>query len=196
MTKKIDTSVQPKNKKTTGGIEAPDFSEVLEGTPLWSEVLDGLWVGGTDNYDLLGDHHAFTKQEAFITPEMFQTVVTMYQYANPVDWLVKEYRYCIYDSDVHHFDWKELFATAKFAHEEWKSGKRVLIRCQAGLNRSSLVTALVLIREGFAPEDAISLIRKKRHRQALFNRQFVEFLKTLDLEMWRGDTYKEASVSA
>lgn len=190
------TKQTKQTKKTTGGIEAPDFSEVLADTPLWSEVLEGLWVGGTDNYDLLGDYIAFGGKEAFITPEMFQTVVTLYQYANPVDWLAKEYRYCIYDSDVKHFDWAELFATAKFAHEEWMSGKRVLIRCQAGLNRSGLVTALVLIREGFTPEDAISLIRKKRHPQALFNKQFVEFLKNLDLEVWRGDTYRVSELTS
>jgi hypothetical protein len=176
-------------KQTTGGIEAPDFSEVLEGTPLWSQVLDGLWVGGTDNYDVLGDFTAFGGKKAFIGPQIFDTVVTMYQYANPVDWLVKEYRYCIYDSDLDHVDMSELFATAKFAHDEWSSGKRLLIRCQAGLNRSGLITALVLIREGYSAEDAISLIREKRHSQSLFNKQFVKFLLELDTDLWRGEVY-------
>jgi hypothetical protein len=180
-------------KQTTGGIEAPDFSTYIRELPLWSEVLEHLWVGGTDDGDTLGDHHAWSGKEAFITPEFFDTVVTMYQYANPVDWLVKEYRYCIYDSDVNHFDWAELFATAKFAHDEWSSGKRVLIRCQAGLNRSGLVMALVLIREGFSAEQAIQLIREKRSPQSLFNRQFVSFLKSINPEDWRGDTYKESS---
>jgi len=191
MTKNANT----KTKQTTGGIEAPDYSWAIEDIPLWSNVLDGLWVGGTDDNDTLGDYRAWGGGQAFITPEFFDTVVTMYQYANPVDWLVKEYRYCIYDSDVNHFDWAELFATAKFAHTEWQSGKRVLIRCQAGLNRSGLVTALVLIREGFSPEEAISLIREKRSPDALFNRQFVEFLKTIDVEMWRGDVFIDTSVS-
>ena len=191
MTKNANT----KTKQTTGGIEAPDYSWAIEDIPLWSNVLDGLWVGGTDDNDTLGDYRAWSGGQAFITPEFFDTVVTMYQYANPVDWLVKEYRYCIYDSDVNHFDWAELFATAKFAHTEWQSGKRVLIRCQAGLNRSGLVTALVLIREGFSPEEAISMIREKRSPDALFNRQFVEFLKTIDVEMWRGDVFVDTSVS-
>ncbi len=191
MTKNANT----KTKQTTGGIEAPDYSWAIEDIPLWSNVLDGLWVGGTDDNDTLGDYRAWSGGQAFITPEFFDTVVTMYQYANPVDWLVKEYRYCIYDSDVNHFDWAELFATAKFAHTEWQSGKRVLIRCQAGLNRSGLVTALVLIREGYSPEEAISMIRERRSPDALFNRQFVEFLKTIDVEMWRGDVFVDTSVS-
>ncbi len=191
MTKNANT----KTKQTTGGIEAADYSWAIEDIPLWSNVLDGLWVGGTDDNDTLGDYRAWSGGQAFITPEFFDTVVTMYQYANPVDWLVKEYRYCIYDSDVNHFDWAELFATAKFAHTEWQSGKRVLIRCQAGLNRSGLVTALVLIREGYSPEEAISMIRERRSPDALFNRQFVEFLKTIDVEMWRGDVFVDTSVS-
>jgi hypothetical protein len=191
MTKNANT----KTKQTTGGIEAPDYSWAIEDIPVWSNVLDGLWVGGTDDNDTLGDYRAWSGGQAFITPEFFDTVVTMYQYANPVDWLVKEYRYCIYDSDVNHFDWAELFATAKFAHTEWQSGKRVLIRCQAGLNRSGLVTALVLIREGYSPEEAISMIRERRSPDALFNRQFVEFLKTIDVEMWRGDVFIDTSVS-
>lgn len=194
---KKKTTTKPKPKQTTGGIEAPDYSDFLDGMPLWSNVLDGLWVGGTDDYDTLGDYRAWSGSQAFITPEMFDTVVTMYQYANPVDWLVKEYRYCIYDSDVNHFDWAELFATAKFAHGEWKRGKRVLIRCQAGLNRSGLVTALVLIRDGYTAEEAIALLREKRSPQALFNKQFVNFLKALVAEAWRGDTYvDELGVSA
>jgi hypothetical protein len=193
MTKNANTNT--KTKQTTGGIEAPDYSDFIDGMPLWSNVLDGLWVGGTDDNDTLGDHHAWSGRQAFITPEMFDTVVTMYQYANPVDWLVKEYRYCIYDSDVNHFDWAELFATAKFAHTEWQNGKRVLIRCQAGLNRSGLVTALVLIRDGFSPEEAIALLREKRSSMALFNKQFVQFLKTIDVEMWRGDVFADTSVS-
>lgn len=178
-------------KQVTGGVEAPDYTDFIAGLDLWSEVLPNLWQGGTDNGDILGDYVAFGggNQKAFITPRNFDTVVTMYQYANPVDWLVKEYRYCIYDSDVNHFDKAELFATAKFAHDEWKRGKRVLIRCQAGLNRSGLVTALVLMREGFTAEEAIAQVRATRSPDALFNRQFVAFLKSINPDDWSGDTY-------
>jgi hypothetical protein len=166
-------------------LEAPDFSEVLEGTPLWSEILPDLWMGGTSVYD------ESPSGKPFITPAEFDTVVTMYQYANPVDWLVKEYRYCIYDGAVRLIDLASLFDTAKFAHEQWLSGKRVLVRCQAGLNRSGLVTALVLIREGYEPAEAIALLREKRHKHAICNRDFESFLLSLDKELWRGDSYSE-----
>jgi hypothetical protein len=185
-----------KKKQVTGGIEAPDFSEFLESTPLWSEVLPNLWVGGTDDNDVLGDVVAFVHKSAFITPQHFDSVVTMYQYANPVDWLVKEYRYCIYDSDVSHFDLRSLFDVVRFAHNEWKSGKRILIRCQAGLNRSGLVTALVLVRDGYIPQEAIELIRERRDSMALFNRQFVKFLMQIDVNAWRAIEWQSPSANA
>ena len=54
----------------------------------------------------------------------------------------------------------------------------MLIRCQAGLNRSGLVTALVLIMAGWAPEDAIRRIRVRRSVNALCNRHFTTWLLT------------------
>ena len=51
--------------------------------------------------------------------------------------------------------------------------------------------ALVLIREGFSAENAIALLRKKRHPKSLCNRDFVRFLTELDEELWRGDSYQE-----
>jgi len=189
MTNKTTTKTKTKTKQTTGGVEAPDYTDFIAGLDLWSEVLPNLWQGGTSDSDVLGDHIAFGGREAFITLRNFDTVVTMYQYANPVDWLVKEYRYCIYDSDANHFDKAELFATAKFAHDEWKAGKRVLIRCQAGLNRSGLVMALVLMRGGYTADEAIAQVRATRSPDALFNRQFVDFLRSINPIDWIGDTY-------
>lgn len=55
-----------------------------------------------------------------------------------------------------------------------KSGP-VLVHCQAGLNRSRLITALALIRSGFSPQDAIDQVRSRRY-DALFNTRFVKWL--------------------
>jgi len=178
-----------KTKQTVGGIEAPDYSYFIEETPLWNEVLPGLWQGGTDDDDTLGDYIAFSLKKPQITLEDFDAVVTMYQYANPADWLVKEYRYCIYDSDIEHFDQEALFETVKFAHTQWIKNKRVLIRCQAGLNRSGLVTALVLMRSGYTAIEAITLIRETRSEYALFNNEFVAFLLKTDPALWQGDEF-------
>lgn len=164
-------------------VEAPDYSQYIEEEPLWSEILPNLWQGGTHDNDVIGDDtyaKPFTMQKAFITPEHFDTVVTLYQYANPVDWFVKEYRYCVYDWNIEHMDIRELHNTAKFAHAEWKSGKKTLIRCQAGLNRSGLVMALVLMLEGYTASEAITLIRSRRAEYALFNEEFEKYLLNLN----------------
>jgi protein-tyrosine phosphatase len=84
---------------------------------------------------------------------------------------------------------EELFDIVRLAHADWKRGKRVLIRCQAGWNRSGLITALVLIREGMGAREAIDLIRKTRSEWALCNKSFEEFLIRQDPKVWQGDSY-------
>lgn len=64
---------------------------------------------------------------------------------------------------------------ADTAVEFAKRGK-TLIHCQAGLNRSGLITGLTLIKQGMHPQIAIDLIRRKRSPQALFNKTFADWL--------------------
>jgi protein-tyrosine phosphatase len=71
---------------------------------------------------------------------------------------------------------------AEWAHQSWSSGQRVLIRCQAGLNRSGVVTALVLMLEGWSPREAIDLIRSRRSSLALCNDDFVQWLLAVDVQ--------------
>lgn len=167
-------------------LERPDYGLYDDWIrePLWSEVIDGLWQGGTDDVDT----HVFM-ETPMITKKNFDTVITMYAHANPVDWFVKEFRYGVWDSDMKDFNVEELFDIVRLAHSEWQRGKKVLIRCQAGWNRSGLVTALVLMREGMPAEKAINLIREKRSRHALCNRRFVDFLLKEDPKNWKGNSY-------
>lgn len=64
----------------------------------------------------------------------------------------------------------------RWAHDRWTAGDRVLIRCQAGLNRSGLVTAMLLMLAGWPAEDAIRQIRRQRAEVALVNDDFVDWL--------------------
>jgi protein-tyrosine phosphatase len=57
-------------------------------------------------------------------------------------------------------------------------GRRVLVRCYHGYNRSGLVVAQTLIRRGRSPDEAIRLIRARRSPWALHNELFVEYLRT------------------
>lgn len=67
------------------------------------------------------------------------------------------------------------FAIAVAAHVE--AGRRVLVRCHAGYNRSGLVVALALLELGYIADDAIALIREKRSPFALHNHHFVRYIK-------------------
>lgn len=171
-------------------LERPDYSHLdsYDTQPLWSEVLPGLWQGGTDTCE---DMNYTLPRGAMstVTEHDFDTVVTLYARALPVDWFVKELRFAVYDSNMKDFEPEQLFELVKTAHTDWKAGKRVLIRCQAGWNRSGLVMALVMMREGYGAREAINLIREKRSSYALCNKTFEKFLLREDPKVWRGQKY-------
>lgn len=61
-----------------------------------------------------------------------------------------------------------------------EDGRRVLVHCQAGLNRSSLVVARVLMdKYGMEPDEAIDHIRSNRSPLCLCNDTFRQYLKGL-----------------
>jgi protein-tyrosine phosphatase len=156
------------------GYEAPDYG-VEEIEPTWSEILPGLWQGGTSRSDDFGDVK-YDKSTSDVTSKHFDFVATLYAWAKPVDWFVREFRYGVYDSNIEHLDMGGITELVNMVHREWKSGSRVLVRCQMGWNRSGLVTALVLMKEGYSAEEAINLLRTKRSKWALCNREFEAFL--------------------
>jgi len=158
--------------------EAPDWGQDIADEPVWSEILPGLWQGGTAWEDDVRGRYALNVSP--INKELFDFVVTLYGWAKPVDWLVREYRYAVYDSDIEHMDLERIGEIVDLAHSAWKRGERVLIRCQAGWNRSGLVMALVLMKEGLSADEAINLIRQHRSPHALCNENFEKFLRKLD----------------
>jgi hypothetical protein len=56
------------------------------------------------------------------------------------------------------------------------AGRRVVITCSTGLDRSGLIVARALIALGHTPADAIDLVRGARGPRALSNRAFVRYL--------------------
>jgi protein-tyrosine phosphatase len=94
--------------------------------------------------------------------------------------MVEEMRFGFYDSDVDHINREALASAVGFARRKWQAGKKVLIRCQAGLNRSGLTAALVLMQSGYTADEAITLLRDKRTKYVLCNGEFEAFLRTLN----------------
>ena len=140
---------------------------------LYSEVLPGLFQGGTHD-----DAWVNTAAPLEHTDDTtgFDAVLTLFAWAQPFGWGVEELRYGFMDAHPRHADMARVVEAARWAYQRWSSGQQVLIRCQAGLNRSGLLTALVLMLAGWDAADAIRLIRAKRGQIALFNDDFVDWL--------------------
>ena len=142
---------------------------------LYSMIAPNLFQGGTDDLDVI--HLAQTNNRPR-TDLPFDAIVTMYAWARPADWKVQEFRYGVPDASIIDIDLDRLREAVDFGYDRWKQGDRVLVRCQAGLNRSGLVLALILIKDGLKPAEAIARIRDNRGEDALFNRDFHNWLLT------------------
>ena len=142
---------------------------------LYSMIAPNLFQGGTDDLDVI---HLPQTNNRPRTDLPFDAIVTMYAWARPADWNVQEFRYGVPDASISDINLDRLREAVDFAYDHWKAGDRVLIRCQAGLNRSGLVMALVLIKDGNTPERAIEMIRETRGADALFNSNFTQWLLT------------------
>jgi len=73
-------------------------------------------------------------------------------------------------------DGTDLHVAASFLNDLRAAGKTVFIHCRLGLNRSALLTGLVLIDEGYQAQDAIDLMRSLRSPYVLENKTFERHL--------------------
>jgi protein-tyrosine phosphatase len=126
--------------------------------PLFNEIIPNLFMGGTHDDDVI---HYPMRDYGARTDLPFDAIVTMYAWARPADWNIQEFRYAVEDGAIAKIDLNRLMQAVEFGHNRLKSGDRVLVRCQAGLNRSGLVTALILMKEGLTAQDAIDLNEAK-----------------------------------
>ena len=130
--------------------------------PLISEVLPNLWQGGcTQGVSLQG---------------YFQHIVSLYPWErfNPDGPLDSFTEVRLYDGPTVP-DTSQLHSLARWINICRPHG-RVLVHCQAGLNRSGLLTTLALILDGMAPPDAIKRLRESRSPAVLCNRAFEQWL--------------------
>ena len=138
------------------------------------QILPRLFQGGTEDDHVIGeaipaDHYRGERR--------FDLVVTLYADAQPAPWGVEEIRFGFPDGGLTESTIERVLRIALTTHERWSSGERVLIRCQAGVNRSGLVTALVLMLHGMAADEAIVLLRERRSQMVLNNSHFERFLR-------------------
>jgi hypothetical protein len=149
------------------------FPFVKEIDPLYSEILPGLFLGGVALGDTIFESQGF---DIVRTDLPFDSIVTLWDAIRPADWKVQEFRYGIPDAKIEDFDLKRFKQLVNWGYAQWKSGDRVLVRCGQGYNRSGLVMALILVKEGLSAETAVMIIRGKRGERALNNKNYETWL--------------------
>ncbi|WP_395293367.1 protein phosphatase [Kitasatospora hibisci] len=137
----------------------------------WSEIAHGLWMGG----------HFVTPPgrplEPVIVEGEFDLVVSLFTRAGHgpapgVEHLVRE----LPDGPLSAGQLLVVEEAAVSTAEAARQGRRVLVRCHSGYNRSGLVIAQALVELGHQADRAVELIRERRSPWALNNQLFVEYL--------------------
>lgn len=134
--------------------------------PAISEILPGLWSGGCLDGLYLPDEFGFVLSvfpwgKYQLGPDTDRLQVSLYDGPEvpPITLL------------------NSLAVIVNWQHQ--MEEKTVLVHCQAGLNRSSLVVVGALILRGMTPDEAIALVREKRSPYCLCNPEFERYLRGL-----------------
>ena len=156
----------------------PDCSECygrgsVDSVPLpadpWNHITGTLWIGGHDCAD--------PAMSTVVTNE-FDMVVSLHsRYGYGPGLWVTHHTHRMPDGYLSAEDAEEVIRLADKVVEALEQQRKVLVRCQAGLNRSSLIAATALVRQGADPDSVIRLIREKRSPYALFNAHFEKFVR-------------------
>lgn len=145
--------------------------------PLISHIVDNLYVGGHDDYVDLTDKfsHVFS---LYVWGKPYQSAEgTVHQAWTMYD---SHGRIEARDADENAVDLGEIVYQIVSALNK---GGNVLVHCQAGINRSNLLSALVLRAwKNMTSLEAIALLRERRGDIVLANRTFEVYLKSLDAD--------------
>lgn len=97
-----------------------------------------------------------------------------------VDKLAQEmlYLFFVFDDDERLPDVARMHQIARFLAGEVKAGRKVLIHCAMGHNRSALLAGVVLYHLEFPPAEIVHRIQARR-QGALYNRVFRSYLESL-----------------
>ncbi|MGW3286478.1 protein-tyrosine phosphatase family protein [Streptomyces sp. NPDC001002] len=146
-------------------VPAPD-------TP-WSEIVPGLWMGGHEFRGTSGQLEFAVVRDEF---DLVQTLLRLPGHGP--DPGVEHHVWPIPDGPLDGTQLAGVIRLARAASDAMDEGRKVLVRCYSGYNRSGLVVAQTLVQRGGAADEAIRLIRGRRSPWALHNELFVDYLRT------------------
>jgi protein-tyrosine phosphatase len=158
---RIAIKFDPRKRRMTGHALSSNGRVPFDCTYI-SHITGNLWTGGC--------------QDGLILPADIKHVVSLYPWERyTINHRVDSEHYTfLYDGDVP--DSRLLYEVRRWAQFCIARGP-TLIHCQAGLNRSGLIAALVLIEEGMSADAAINLLREKRSPAVLCNPLFEDYLR-------------------
>jgi protein-tyrosine phosphatase len=157
---RIALRTDPRNLRMTG---TTAHGLIPFDVPFITEIAPDLWQGGCADGLVLPDH---IKHLVSLYPWESYTV------RHELDSAVAVRMHDSTDQAI-----EQIPALAAWVNICRKDGP-VLVHCQAGLNRSSLVTAMALMLGGMTAEAAIALLREKRSPACLCNPAFERWLRT------------------
>jgi protein-tyrosine phosphatase len=138
-------------------------------------LTGGLWLGG---------HYCQEGAEACFPRDRFDVIVSLHKasdywrYESTNGAKLLEYR--MPDSALSPAHHDSIMLLAEEAARHVQSGRQVLVRCRAGINRSALVAGLALVQLGYRPDEAVFMMRRARSPYVLFNDSFAAFLQIVD----------------
>ncbi|MDG9721816.1 MULTISPECIES: protein-tyrosine phosphatase family protein [unclassified Streptomyces] len=138
----------------------------------WDEIVPGLWMGGHEFERQAGERELAVVRDEF---DLVQTLLRLPGHGP--DEGVEHHVWPIPDGPLDGTQLAGVIRLAEAAGEALDRGRKVLVRCYHGYNRSGLVVAHTLVRRGGTAEEAVRLIRARRSRWALHNDLFVEYLR-------------------
>lgn len=145
----------------------------------YHEVLPRLFIGGhlwkgEDGRNKCGKHSNMSEDASWD-----YVISAWFDDRHPQSFPMCDTRFVIFDDTergLKDYIWDRIKFAVDQAAGRWRDGGKVLIRCQAGYNRSGLMMALVLMRLGLTAEDAIELLRRRRGPDVLINRVFEQYV--------------------
>ncbi|MFF8724961.1 protein phosphatase [Streptomyces sp. NPDC015171] len=138
----------------------------------WSEIVPGLWMGGHEFRARSGRLEFAVVRDEF---DVVQSLLRLPGYGP--DPGVEHHVWPIPDGPLDGTQLAGVIRLARAANEAREAGRRVLVRCYHGYNRSGLVIAHALVQRGDSADRAIQLVRAGRGAWALHNELFVEYLR-------------------
>lgn len=156
----------------------------------YHEVLTNLYIGGhlweVDGEKKTSRHSNVSRDSSW------GYVVSSYHSEAESSWPQCDQRLVLFDDTEKGLSdetWDRIKSVVEEIVFRHRQGQKVLVRCQAGYNRSGLLMSLVLMRLGHTADQAIHTVRWCRGRDVLANRVFERYVHE------REDEYHVAALS-